>query len=110
MDAARRVRRRAEFERLLREGARRTIDGYTFYMARQARADAGAARLGLLVSPREARSAVARNRIKRRIREAFRLEQARLAGLDVLVRPPQGVRAGPEMVVALRRHFASLAR
>jgi ribonuclease P protein component len=66
-------------------------------------------RLGLLVSKREARSAVVRNGIKRRIREAFRLEQARLAGLDILVRPPPGVRVGPQMVTQLRRLFASLA-
>lgn len=106
LDAARRVRRSAEFDRLLRDGARRRIDGYTFYTARRE----GVARLGLLVSRREGRSAVARNRIKRRIREAFRLEQAHLAGLDVLVRPPQGLRAGPEMVKKLRRLFAALAR
>ena len=79
-------------------------------MARHTGGEAGVARLGMLVSKREARSAVVRNRIKRRIREAFRLEQAHLAGLDILVRPPQGVRAGPQMVLKLRRLFASLAR
>jgi ribonuclease P protein component len=78
-------------------------------MERRAGEDAGEARLGLLVSKREARSAVARNRIKRRIREAFRLEQAGLAGLDVLVRPPQNVRTGPDMVARLRKLFAALS-
>jgi ribonuclease P protein component len=106
LDAGRRVRRSAEFDRLLREGARRRVDGYTFYMVRRE----GRARLGLLVGRREARSAVVRNRIKRRIREAFRLEQAHLGGIDILVRPPQGLRAGPEMVTKLRKLFASLSR
>jgi ribonuclease P protein component len=100
------VRSSAEFERVLRGGARRKIDGYTFYTVRRS---AGPARLGMLVSRREARSAVGRNRIKRRIREAFRLEQEHLGALDVLVRPPQGVRAGPEMVIALRKLLCDLA-
>ncbi len=43
------------------------------------------ARLGLAVSRRVAPRAVERNRIKRRIREVFRHQQARLTGLDVVV-------------------------
>jgi ribonuclease P protein component len=46
----------------------------------------GVARLGLVVSSRVARTAVLRNLHKRRIREAFRLHKAMLAGLDVVVR------------------------
>ncbi len=42
-------------------------------------------RLGLVVSRKAARRAVARNRIKRRIRESFRHTQARLGGLDIVV-------------------------
>jgi ribonuclease P protein component len=106
LDAARRVRQSAEFDRLLREGTRRRIDGYTFYLARRG---SGGPRLGMLVSKREARSAVVRNRIKRRIREAFRLEQGRLGALDVLVRPPQGLRPGPQMVIKLRKLLAGLS-
>ena len=37
--------------------------------------------------------ATERNRIKRCIREAFRLEQEALGALDLLVRPPYGVQA-----------------
>ena len=78
----------ADFERLLRHGARHNLDGYTMYVGRR---DSGAARLGLLISRRHAPRAVVRNRIKRCIREAFRLEQERLGPIDVLVRPPYGV-------------------
>lgn len=72
------------------------------------RRDSGAARLGLLISRRHAPRAVVRNRIKRCIREAFRLEQERLGSIDVLVRPPYGVKPSAQMVVRLRELFGRL--
>jgi ribonuclease P protein component len=73
------------------------------------RRDSGAARLGLLISRRHAARAVVRNRIKRCIREAFRLEQERIGPIDVLVRPPYGVKPSAQMVVRLREIFGRLA-
>jgi ribonuclease P protein component len=73
-----------------------------------ARRDSGAARLGMLISRRHAARAVVRNRIKRCIREAFRLEQERLGPLDVLVRPPYGVKPSAQMVARLRAIFGRL--
>jgi len=73
-----------------------------------ARRETGAARLGMLVSRRHAARAVERNRIKRCIREAFRLEQERLGALDVLVRPPYGVKPGAIMISRLRRLLGNL--
>jgi len=81
------------------------VEGYTFYLARRG---AGAARLGMLVSRKHAARAVERNRIKRCIREAFRLEQEQLGALDVLVRPPYGVKPGTTMISRLRQVFGSL--
>jgi ribonuclease P protein component len=81
------------------------LDGYTFYVARR---EAGAARLGMLVSRKHASRAVERNGIKRCIREAFRLEQEGLGALDVLVRPPYGVRASAAMISRLRRLLGAL--
>jgi ribonuclease P protein component len=72
------------------------------------RRDSGAARLGLLISRRHAPRAVVRNRIKRCIREAFRLEQERLGPIDVLVRPPYGVKPSAQMIVRLRELFGRL--
>jgi ribonuclease P protein component len=43
------------------------------------------ARLGVIVGKRIAKSAVARNKIKRVVRESFRNTQAGLAGLDIIV-------------------------
>jgi ribonuclease P protein component len=89
----------------LREGARRSLDGYTFYMEQR---DAGRARLGILVSRRHAARSVERNRIKRCIREAFRLEQETLGAVDVLVRPPYGIKASATMLEHLRELFTKL--
>lgn len=57
---------------------------------------------------RHAALATERNRIKRCIREAFRLEQARIGPLDVLVRPPYGARGSPAMLARLRELFTRL--
>ena len=62
----------------------------------------------MLISRKHSARAVVRNRIKRCIREAFRLEQERLGPLDILVRPPYGVRPSAEMIVRLREVFARL--
>lgn len=101
----RRLTRKSDFERLLREGARRSRSGYMFYVA--ARAE-GPPRLGILISRRHAAKATMRNGIKRCIREAFRLEQERLGALDVLVRPPYGARPGAAMQQRLREMFRDL--
>jgi ribonuclease P protein component len=84
---------------LLREGTRRSVGGYTFFVERR---DAGGPRLGLLVTRKHAARASDRNRIKRCIREAFRLEQERLGPVDLLVRPPYGIKPSSQMILRLR--------
>ena len=105
--ADRRLTGRSAFEPLLRAGQRRSLSGYTFYLARRPE---GPPRLGVLVTRRHAALATDRNRIKRCIREAFRLEQARLGPIDVLVRPPYGVRGSAAMLAQLRELFTRLDR
>ena len=58
--------------------------GYTFYMEKR---DAGRPRLGMLVTRKHAAAATVRNRIKRCIREAFRLEQAGQSGIPPTPQP-----------------------
>jgi ribonuclease P protein component len=89
----------------LRSGERRSLSGYTFYLARRPH---GPPRLGILVTKRHATLASERNRIKRCVREAFRLEQARIGPMDVLVRPPYGVRGSATMLARLRELFTRL--
>lgn len=104
--ADRRLSRRGDFERLLTHGTRRSFSGYTFYLERRG---AGAPRLGILVSKRHSAKATERNGIKRCIREAFRLEQSRLEGLDVLIRPPLAARASGAMLARVRELLGRIA-
>jgi len=53
-----------------------------------------AARLGLAISKKHCRAATARNRIKRIVRESFRHNQAKLAGLDIVVINQRPARTG----------------
>ena len=103
----RRLANKADFERLLREGSRRSRSGYTFFTSMR---DTGPPRLGIVITRKHAARATVRNGIKRCIREAFRLEQAGLGALDVLVRPPFGARPGVRMLVRLRELFLELGK
>jgi ribonuclease P protein component len=105
LGAGSRLARKADFERLLREGSRNSRSGYTLFYLMRAE---GPPRLGILISRKHAARATVRNGIKRCIREAFRLEQASLGALDVLVRPPYGARPGMAMLVRLRELFSGL--
>jgi len=62
----------------------------------------------MLVSRKHAAASVDRNRIKRCIREAFRLEQASLGAIDLLVRPPYGARGSASMLRPLREVMVKL--
>jgi len=48
-------------------------------------------RLGVTVSKKRVRTAVARNRLKRIIRETYRLQQHKLSGFDIIVIAKPGV-------------------
>jgi ribonuclease P protein component len=66
-------------------------------------APADTARLGIAVSRRVSLRAVVRNRIRRQIRESFRLHRAELAALDyvVVAKPDAADATRPELRAAL---------
>jgi ribonuclease P protein component len=107
LGADKRLASKADFERLLRQGTKRSRSGYTFFVSPR---EKGPPRLGILVSRKHAPRAVVRNRIKRCIREAFRLEQSALGAVDVLVRPPFGARPGAAMLLRLRALLPEMTR
>ena len=82
MPPSARLRRAAEFA-AFRDAAGRVQARH--FLLRVIPSVVGEARLGLAVSRKVSKRAVARNRIKRIVRESFRLHRAGLPALDVLV-------------------------
>ena len=68
-------------------------------------------RLGLAIAKKHCRRATDRNRIKRIIRESFRLHQAELAGIDIVVmnRPDATNADNDKIFDSLERHWSRLA-
>lgn len=97
----------ADFDRVMREG-RRIRDGLlTFRVVRNGLAET---RLGLVVGKRVG-GAVARNRAKRVLREAFRLLRPQLpAGWDLAIQPHSADIRLPTVVESLLRVAAKLER
>lgn len=102
-----RLTRPIEFQRVFRESARSSNGSLTVLAAPN---DLGYPRLGLAISRRFVKTAVARNHIKRVIRESFRLNQERLSGIDIVVLARDGVDrlSAPELRAALDRHWTNL--
>ena len=84
-----RLTRPAEFQRVFTHCRYRISNPWITLLA--VPNDKGHPRLGLAISRKVARTAVARNRIKRLCRESFRHRQSELAALDVVVLGRNGV-------------------
>jgi ribonuclease P protein component len=80
--AQRRLRRKSDFEAAYARGRR---FGNGFFAVTAMPNDIGGPRLGLAVSVKNAGSSVERNRIRRTIRESFRLHQHELPPVDLVV-------------------------
>ena len=89
----RRVRRKLDFESAYKRG-RRFSDGL-FTMTVRANGLTGP-RLGLAIAARTIGNAVARNRLRRLIRESFRHVQHRLPAADIIVGAKIGARNAPD--------------
>jgi len=105
-----RVRKRAEFERIQKGGAR--VSTRTFVLIVAARPDRGPARLGITAS-RKIGGAITRNRAKRIVREAFRAQRELFPpGIDlvVIVRKPPGTMKVADVAEEWRGASKQLAR
>lgn len=69
-------------------------------------------RLGLAISKKNAKRAIDRNRIKRVIRESFRLNQGKLPGIDcvVLAKPATRLATNAEIAESLDKHWNRLTK
>ncbi len=86
---AARLLRRADFERVYREGKKHFTGSLTVFFL--PRASAGGPRVGLTVG-RVLGGSVVRNRIRRRLREAVRLNRGQLrASVDLVLHPRKSV-------------------
>jgi ribonuclease P protein component len=107
----RRVRllKKADFDRVFKQAAK---SGDRFFTVLYVPNDLGYARLGLAVSRKSARSAVVRNRIKRMIRENFRLSQHDLPSLDIVVitRPQLAQQDKTALLSSIKKHWGRLMR
>ena len=70
------------------------------------------ARLGLAVSKRNVSAAVARNRVKRSIRESFRKNRAQLDGLDIVVVSQKRTVAADRnrLLNSLNKHWKAISK
>ena len=80
--ARRRLRRKSDFEAAYARGRRL---GNGFFAVTANPNDIGGPRLGLAVSVKNAGNSVERNRLRRTIRESFRLHQHELPPVDLVV-------------------------
>lgn len=99
-----RVRARADFDRIFASATRTASPMLAVHLL----SEEGPARLGLAVSRKVDKRAVGRNRIKRVLRDAFRLLQPRLApGSYVVVARPAAAQADNH---ALRAAFLNVLK
>jgi len=104
-----RLRTAAEFECVYRTG-RRAGDG--LFTVNALANGLGFARLGMSVSTRTVGNAVRRNRVRRIIREVFRIRRTGLPAVDLVVTSRPGARDAerPALVTSLERLFARATR
>lgn len=72
----------------------------------------GYPRLGLAVSKEKLKKSVSRNRVKRLVRESFRISAALLGGLDLVVMPQKKIDLsdGRVLLDSLGLHWSKVSR
>jgi len=103
-----RLNLKGDFTRVFKR-SRRSADRFFIVLARDSEAGP---RLGMAISLKATGGAVARNRIKRLIRESFRQHRTALPAVDLVVMVRPGVAAEPTAKISqsLRGHWDKIAR
>lgn len=98
----------AHFQRVFKQNKTKASDRYLTVLA--APNQLNIPRLGTAISIKSAGNAVHRNRIKRLVRESFRLHQTVLSGSDyvVLARPGIAKQSNQRLLDALEKHWRTL--
>ena len=106
---AARLRQPSEFNQVFRDGVR-SSDACFVVLARGN--EQGAARLGITVAKKTVSSAAKRNRIKRAVRESFRINRAQLPAMDVVVQARHAARQreNSELRASLDWHWQELIK
>jgi ribonuclease P protein component len=94
---AHRLRQKSQFDLVYREGKR--LGDKNFLVLTRENLTTHA-RLGLSISAKAAGNAVNRNRVKRTVRESFRLNQHRLPAVDVVVNARPGTQSAANKSLA----------
>lgn len=104
-----RLRQAGQYKAVFAAGQRHTDALFTVIYLPQKKSGA---RLGMVVSKKVSRLAVQRNRIKRQIRESFRLHRHSLPGGDlvVLARYRAATQANATLSRSLQQHWQRLAQ
>jgi ribonuclease P protein component len=79
----------SDFKRIFDDAPLRTSHQHFLFLARENQLTVP--RLGLVIAKKHIRLAVDRNRMKRLIRETFRVKQQQLTGIDVIVLARKGM-------------------
>jgi ribonuclease P protein component len=94
--ASRRVLRKADFDQAFRHGRRHG----TALLSLVVRPNGlGHPRLGVALAAKVVGNAVARNRLRRIIRDSFRLSQTRLPAADLIIGARAGARGAPAAAI-----------
>lgn len=98
-----------EYQHVFRDPVRSSDPFFTILACPNARQ---MPRLGLAIAKKVVAKAVQRNRIKRQVRESFRLNQGSLQGLDIVVLARKGLqdRSNDEIQQSLCKHWEKLVK
>jgi ribonuclease P protein component len=104
-----RLTKATDFERVFSENQRAVDDLFTVLYRRNG---LGHPRLGLAIPKRQVRAATERNRLKRLIRESFRVTKEELSDLDIVIiaRRNAGGSDNEAVSASLAWHWRSLSR